>query len=473
MDFSQDYIQYIIIGVYFVFIVSKGIGHSKEINSQDDFLLAGRNIGWFFLLSTMSATVIGGGAAIGAIGKTYDWGILMLFASTGWYLQFVFSGLFIAPRFRKLNLYTVAGFFGHRYDNRSRFLSLMLSLLFSVGVLGAQMVAFGKIITSMIPAIPYLWAVILGGSIVILYSTAGGLMAVIHTDVYQFIILFIGFLITLALCIPDLWAVRGDIHNVVPPDFFKFDGGKGIYFAISTFFAFLVGETFAPGYVTRFCVGRSVKETRWGVTGAGLFLTFTFPVILFFIALYARYYFPGIDPEHALTMTINKIHHPFVGGIVIAALMSAVMSSADSILNSSTAIIVKDIFEFHFKKKETDKHNLRNARIFSVLVGVLGIMLALVLPNIIDLLLLTYTLWAPGILLPVVVGVLSDKKSDFQNNLIFLTMVLSVAGTIVLMSLNNELFRYPAIFGVMISMAVYLSGRLFFKSRQYFTGSSG
>ena len=51
MDFSQDYVQYIIIGVYFVFIVSKGIGHSKEINSQDDFLVAGRNIGWFFLSS--------------------------------------------------------------------------------------------------------------------------------------------------------------------------------------------------------------------------------------------------------------------------------------------------------------------------------------------------------------------------------------------------------------------------------------
>ena len=238
MNLSENYIQYAIIGIYFTFIVIKGLRHSKEINTQDDFLVAGRNIGWFFLLCTMSATVIGGGSAMGAIGKTYDWGILMLFVSTGWYLQFVFSGLFIAPRFRKLKLYTVAGFFGQRYDGKSRFLSLILSLLFSVGVLGAQMVAFGKIITSMIPEIPYFWAVIIGGSIVILYSTAGGLMAVIHTDVYQFIILFIGFVITLILCIPDLIAIKGEIHSIVPHDFFKMDGGKGIYFAITTFFAF-------------------------------------------------------------------------------------------------------------------------------------------------------------------------------------------------------------------------------------------
>lgn len=466
MNLSENYIQYAIIGIYFTFIVIKGLRHSKEINTQDDFLVAGRNIGWFFLLCTMSATVIGGGSAMGAIGKTYDWGILMLFVSTGWYLQFVFSGLFIAPRFRKLKLYTVAGFFGQRYDGKSRFLSLILSLLFSVGVLGAQMVAFGKIITSMIPEIPYFWAVIIGGSIVILYSTAGGLMAVIHTDVYQFIILFIGFVITLILCIPDLIAIKGEIHSIVPHDFFKMDGGKGIYFAITTFFAFLVGETFAPGYVTRFCVGKNIGETKKGITGAGVFLTLTFPVILFFIALYARYYFPGIDSEQALPMTITKLNHPVVGGIVIAALMCAVMSSADSILNSSTAIIVKDIFEYYFNRKDTDRKNLRYARIFSVVIGILGILLALVLPDIIDLLLLTYTLWAPGILLPVIIGVLSKQKSVHHNNLIFISMAASLAGTIILMSLDIEYLRYPAIYGVIISIVVYFAGRLFLGTRK-------
>ncbi|MDO9580462.1 MAG: sodium:solute symporter family protein [Bacteroidales bacterium] len=466
MTLSSDYIQYAIIGIYFTFIITKGLLHSREINNQDDFLLAGRNIGWFFLLCTMSATVIGGGSAIGAIGRTYEWGILMLFVSTGWYLQFVFSGLFIAPKFRKLKLYTVAGFFGQTYDNKNRFLALILSLLFSVGVLGAQMVAFGKIITSMIPGISYLWAVIVGGSIVILYSTAGGLMAVIHTDVYQFIILFIGFIITLCLCIPELVAIKGKISDIIPHDFFKIDGGKGIYFAVSTFFAFLVGETFAPAYVTRFCVGKNIKATKKGITGAGLFLTLTFPVILFFIALYARYYFPDIDSEQALPRTILSLNNPIVSGIIIAALMSAVMSSADSILNSSTAIIVKDIFEFYFKKKHTDKNNLKNARIFSVVLGILGILLALVLPNIIDLLLLTYTLWAPGILLPVIVGVFSKHKSVYHNNLIFICMVTSLAGTVILMSLNMEFFRYPAVFGVLISIIVYIAGSLFLKSKK-------
>lgn len=459
---NTDLIQYLIIAAYFIFIVSKGVFRSRKISHQDDFLVAGRNIGWFFLMATMSATVLGGGSSIGAIGRTYEWGILMLLVSIGWYLQFIFSGFFVAPKFRALKLYTVAEYFGHRFDEKNRFLAFLLSLFFSVGVLGAQMVAFGKIITAMIPEIPYLWAVIIGGSIVVLYSTAGGLLAVIHTDVYQFVILFVGFLITMFLCIPDLMEVQTQIRDIVPPEFFKADGGKGWFFAISTFLAFLLGETFAPGYITRFVVGKDVRNTKLGIVGAGFFLTFTFPVILFFIALYARFHFPDIDSEQALPRTILRLNNPIVGGVIIAALMSAVMSSADSILNSATAIFVKDLYEHYYKKKQTGKKNsgLRIARLFSVFLGITGVLLALVLPNVIDLLLLTYTMWAPGIILPVLVGIFSKKRSPGLNRLMFFTILISVSTTLVFKNLDGKFFEQPAVLGVIVSMIIYGTGYL-------------
>jgi SSS family solute:Na+ symporter len=185
----------------FVFI--KGVMKVRKVGSSDDFLVAGRNVGWFFLFATMGATVIGGGYSIGAIGKTYEWGILMLLVSTGGYFHFIFSGLVVAPQFREAELYTVAGFFGHRFGERPRFVMLILSLLFSVFIVAAQMAAFGTVLTAILPqytgSVDVLrWAIILGGAMVVIYSTAGGLLAVIHTDVYQFIVLFVGFLITLA-----------------------------------------------------------------------------------------------------------------------------------------------------------------------------------------------------------------------------------------------------------------------------------
>lgn len=454
-------IQYSIIFAYFVFIVIKGVRHSKDITNSDDFLVAGRNISWFFLLCTMSATVIGGGASIGAIGRTYEWGILMLVVSCGWYIHFIFSGLFVAPRFRKAELYTVAGYFGYRYGGRSRFVAFVLSLLFSVGVLGAQMVAFGKIITTMVPELPYVLAVVIGGGIVILYSTAGGLLAVIHTDVYQFIILMAGFIFTLFLCVPDLVAHTGRIESIVPAEFFRLEGGKGWLFLVTTFLAFLLGETFAPGYATRYCVGRNIRETKRGIVGAGVLLAFTFPVILFFIALYARIHFPEIDSEMALPRTILKLNNPYVGGLIVAALMSAVMSSADSILNSTTAIFVKDLYEEYIARSNPDRAKvLRLARIASVSIGGLGILMALVLPNVIDLLLLTYNLWAPGIILPVVFGIFSKRKSAALNRIVFATMVISTAATILYMMTPFKETVQPSVFGVIVSCVVFFSLRL-------------
>ena len=424
-------IQYSIIGLYFALILVKGLRHSREIKNSDDFLVAGRNIGWFTLLCTMGATVVGGGYSIGAIGKTYELGVAMVLISVGGYLQLVFSGLFVAPKFREANLYTVAGYFGHRFDERSRFLSFLLSLIFSIGVLGAQMVAFGKIITTMVPELPYVWGVIIGAVLVILYSTAGGLLAVIKTDFYQFLILIGGFTLTVILCIPEISSHSAPLTSLLPENFFQIDGGKGWGFLLSMFLAFLLGETFAPGYATRFCVGKNIHETKKGIARAGFFLIFFFPIVIFMIAIYARLSFPDIDPEMALPSTILKLNNPIVGGIIIAALMSAVMSSADSILNSATAIFTKDLWE-HYLAKETPgrREGLRIARWSSLGLGVAGVILALVVPDVIDLLLLTYNLWAPGIILPVIVGVFTRFRSERQNRIIFTTMVLSMLATI-------------------------------------------
>lgn len=459
-------IQYSIIILYFSFIIIKGISKSRNIKDDEDFLVAGRNIGWFLLMATMGATVIGGGASIGSIAKTYEWGIIMVLVTTGWYFQFMFSAKYIAPYFREKELYTVAGFFGKRFDDKNRFVAFVLSLIFSVGVLGAQLVAFGKIINSMMPEIQYTYAVIIGGIIVITYSTAGGLLAVIYTDVYQFIILIGGFIFTVIMILPDMAAHSSKILNELPDTFFQIDGGKGWLFLVSTFLAFLLGETFAPGYATRFCVGRNIKELKKGIFRAGLFLLLVFPLIIFIISTYARYSFPDIDPSHALPQTILKLHNPYVSGIIIAALMSAVMSSADSILNSTTAIFTKDLYEEYLSKRGTDpKKGLRIARMSSIILGIIGISLALILPDIIDLLLLTYSLWAPSVILPIIVGAMYKKKSPELNSTIFITMVGAIVLTIFYMSFFNTEFLQPSVFGVFCSLIIFSFSTMIIKPK--------
>ncbi len=599
---SERYILWAIVLIYMAFIFIKGVMKVRKIGDADDFLVAGRNVSWFYLFCTMGATVIGGGYSIGAIGKTYEWGVLMLLVSTGGYFHFIFSGLVVAPQFREAKLYTVAGYFGHRFGEGSRFLVLILSLLFSVFIVAAQMAAFGTVLAAIIPAFAdtanvLRWAIFIGGSMVVIYSTAGGLLAVIHTDFFQFIVLMLGFVITLGFCIPDISksydeetktyvptrfgsidvehpeslieeirqesdpltnyieqnfsdagldlsnietslqkddndAVRkivdvfnsildddnfykqarlskiefsdqtrellqknpesgSELHRLnlsimqdafseqitknrrITPDFFKLEGGKGWLFLITTFLAFLLGETFAPGYATRYCVGKDVRHTRIGIAGVGFFLALTFPVVLFFIALYARIHYPDIDPQQALPMVVQQLNNPVIAGMIIGALFMAVMSSADSALNSSTAIFVKDLFEHQLGWEDKgDGKMLRLARICTAGLGVAAMIIAILWSDIIGLLLFTYHVWAPAIILPVVVGATYKKKSKALNVSIFYTMLTATVVTMLyrFIIFLNKKFEIgflsedayslmdqfdPAVFGVFVSIIAF------------------
>jgi SSS family solute:Na+ symporter len=450
-----------IVVAYVAFIFFQGVSKARKVSNTDDFLVAGRKVGWFFLFCTMGATVIGGGSSVGAIAKTYEWGVLMLLVSTGWYLHFIFSGLFVAPRFREARLYTVAGYFGHRFGEGPRFAVLVLSLLFSVFIVAAQMAAFGSVLSAILPefadrADVLLWSIAIGGALVIIYSTAGGLLAVIHTDVYQFVILILGLLATTIFCLPDLLSNSAQRFAAIPQTFFQLEGGKGWLFAVTTFAAFLLGETFAPGYATRYCVGRDIRQTKLGIAGVGLFLALVFPAVLFFIATYARLHFPNVEPQQALPLVIVQLNNPIVGGLIIAALLMAVMSSADSALNSATAIFVKDLFEHQLGWREDGSgRSLRLARICTVGLGGVSVGIAILWPDIIGLLLLTYHLWAPAIILPVCVGVFSKERSRRLTGEVLITMLVAIAITLIYRFGLGADTVDPAVVGVGASCVVF------------------
>ncbi len=591
----HSWVLWLIVIGYAAFVFIKGVRKAGMIENVDDFLVAGRSIGWFALACTMGATVIGGGASIGAIARTYEWGVLMLLVSSGWYIHFIFAGLVVAPHFRRAELYTVAGYFGHRFGEGPRLIAMLLSMLFSVFIVAAQMAAFGSVMSAIMPQfadveVVLRLAIVIGGSMVVVYSTAGGLMAVIHTDVYQFIVLLIGFFITLAFCVPDIASsyqpdtgefvpTRFSVTDIVdastlaerladaadplsahilqaggsltlpetgpsegedkprrrqlaavlnsalddetlyaperfdpeafipqtiallyeansahdlrrrnlsliqdayapsiapnrtlPRGFFIPHGGKGMLFLITTFLAFLLGEAFAPGYATRYCVGRTIRETRLGIAGGGAFLALVFPAVLLFIALYARIHFPDIEPQQALPMAVRQLNNPIVGGLIIGALLMAVMSSADSALNSATAIFVKDVFEHHLGWRDAgDGRLLKLARGCSGGLGGLAILVAVLWPDIIGLLLFTYHVWAPAVIVPVCVGVLSKNKSRRQSRIIVGVMLVAVFGTLLyrlplalkhlfdVAPFNEAVYQRleqfdPAVFGVLLSL---------------------
>ncbi|MFH2055048.1 MAG: hypothetical protein ABIJ61_03740, partial [bacterium] len=222
-----------------------------------------------------------------------------------------------------------------------------------------------------------------------------------------------------------------------------------------------------------------IKETKLGIAGVGFFLALTFPVILFFIALYARIHFPDIDPQQALPLVVQQLGSPIIGGLMIGALLMAVMSSADSALNSATAIFVKDLFEHQLGWEDKgDGRMLRLARICTAALGATAILIAVLWSDIIGLLLFTYHVWAPAVILPVTLGTLWKRKSTRLTQNIFITM-LTATGLTMLFRLfvylheskqwsvfGQDAFGLiqqidPAVFGVFVSCVVFGALSLF------------
>jgi SSS family solute:Na+ symporter len=225
---------------------------------------------------------------------------------------------------------------------------------------------------------------------------------------------------------------------------------------VTTWFAFLLGETFAPGYATRYMAGRSIRDTKIGIAGIGVVLGLTFPFVILFIALYARTHFPGLDSQHALPAVVKELNNPVFASVMIAALLSAVMSSADSALNSATAIFTKDLFEHQLGwGHKGDQQILKIARRCTIALGLTSTLVAWWKPDIIDLLLFTYHIWAPSIFLPVVVGVLSKRRGPALNRAIYQTILISLVATLIYRITAYSKNLDSAVFGVGVSIVVY------------------
>lgn len=437
---------------YFAFILYKGISCTKQIRDLDDYLVGGRNLGWPILLCTTAATLIGGGASVGAIGKTYEWGVLMLWVSAGWYLQLIFSGWFIAHKFRELPIYTVAGYLGHHFGSSMHRVAAILSLLFSIGILSAQLVAFGKIVSTILPLCSYQWALAAGAATIIIYNWAGGFWAVVRTDVYQFVLLLFGFGLTAVLCIGKIpW---GELH--IPDHFWNLSSDKGWLFAIGTFVAFTFGEMFAPGYVTRFCAGKTIAETRKGISLAGVTMLIGFIPMLFVIAIFARSALPGLEPQQALPSTVLELHSPWIAGVILAAVMAAVMSSADSILNSATAIVLKDFMEpMGLQKNTSAKATLRIARIVCLVLGCGATAVAFLLPDIIKLLLYSYSIWAPTMVYPCLLAAFPAMRVRSRPDAPIVIAITSGALTLLYQVVLSDAKLNATAFGLGIATVLY------------------
>jgi SSS family solute:Na+ symporter len=392
----------LIIILYFVLIITIGILSKRNATGADNFFVAGRRGSSLFVTGSLLATIIGGSATVGMAGLGFSRGLTgawwLLVGSIG----LVVLGVFFAKKVREFGLYTLPELVEKQYDGRVALAASILIVVSWIGIIAGQIVAAGIILSVLGMGNPVLWMVAFS-IIFIIYTVVGGQFAVIRTDVFQIAIIFVGILVGVLISVSQVGGFSG-LYSSLPagqaafPLSSKFDGIDLVTLLLLVGLTYVVG----PDMYSRLFCARDGKTARTSAFSAALLIIpLAFGITM--IGMAASVLFPQISAEQAFPMVIKEVLPPVVGGIVLAALLCAVMSSADTTLLSAGTILTVDIIG-KLKTSARQDRMMYYSRWWMVALGVTALVLALVLKGVISALLFAYTVYTAGVILPVIAG---------------------------------------------------------------------
>lgn len=387
-------------------LIALGVWIGRRVETSGGFFVANRRLSAALLFSTILAANIGAGSTVGAAGLGYRDGL-----SAWWWVGSAAVGtlalaLWIGPRIWRIaserGLYTAGDYLEFRYGPSVRATITALLWIGTPALLAAQLVAMAKILT-FVAGTPHWAGVLIGGIVVTAYFTAGGLLTSAWVNMVQVVVLVVGF----ALALPWAWAAVGgwsEVAAAAPPtsDYLNFwHGGRSgwIYLAL-----LVPNFMVSPGLIQKVYGAVDERAIRVGVAAAAVaLLVFAFVPPLF--GMMARAFDPDLaDPEHALMLVLATGLPPLLGSLGLAAVFSAEISSADAILFMLATSLSKDLYKRFVNPEASDVRVLKVARGAALAGGVLGMLLALMLPSVIDALSVFYALMAVCLFVPLVAG---------------------------------------------------------------------
>jgi SSS family solute:Na+ symporter len=449
--------------LYLVGMLGVGLFFMKRNKSTDDYFVGGRKMSSLHIGLSVVATDVGGGFSIGLGGLGFVMGLsgswLLFTGLLGAWL----AGIFVIPRV--FNLGKTEGFLtfpqllSHIFNPRVAMVAGIISAISYLGFTSSQLLAGAKLASSTFNGLSLNQALLLMGIIAVLYTSLGGMKAVIYTDTVQWIILLTGltFIATpFALKSVGGWNV---VQETLGDEFLKLSNVSWqqlVNWAFTIIPIWFVGMTLYQ----RIYASRDEKSARRAWFIAGLF---EYPVMAFlgvFLGmlsrvaveqgLFTQFTLDTIDPELGLPLLLKTILPVGFMGMVMAVYFSAIMSTADSCLMASSGNILTDVLGKHGQK-----NSLKYSQILTLIIGALALFLAMKMENVLELMLLSYAFMVSGLLVPVLAALFTKRPSSLGA---LLAMLGGGMTTSILVSLNLELpLGLDAnIFGIAISLLVYV-----------------
>jgi len=451
--------------VYAGVLVGAGIWVSRRVTSASQFFVAGRSLSGGMVFATLLAANIGAGSSVGATGLAYRHGLSAWWWSGSAAIGCLVLGLVVAPRLHRLasehRFLTVGDFLEWRFDRPVRVLIAVVMWLGTLALLAGQLLAMAWAF-EVIAGTPRVVGTLASAAILVAYFSGGGMQAAALVNLLQLVTLAIGF--TLAL--PYAWSAGGGFEGMraaagadASASFGSFSG-MGLPGILGLAIVFVPSFIVSPGLNQKCFSARSAGAARAAALGnAAALALFAFVPVVFGMAM--RAVEPGLtNPELALPRLTTDVLPPWLGGLALAALFAAEISTADAVLFMLSTSLSRDLFQALLRPQATDAELLRVGRLAAVVGGALSVGLALLLPSVASALKLFYGVMTAALFVPLVVGLLSRRPGARHARVAIAVSILSTVGLLLTLSGRPSAEWLPSLAGILLAGVVFATAWL-------------
>lgn len=453
------------IALFVVFLLLNlilGLRAGQKVKSLRDFSIGKRDFSTATLTSTIVATWIGGGFMFYALENIYTTGLQFILITIGGSLSMLFIGQVLAVRMGEfLNNLSVAEGMGNLYGITVRMITAISGILRAIGSVAIQFQVIVKMLDLLL-GIEGPWITVIAASIVILYSAFGGIRSVIITDLLQFL--------TFAIFIPMLalivWNHLKDPNKVIitlktNPIFSLKEtiGWNKQFFSALGLMLYFVIPGLNPPIFQRIAMAKNVIQVKASFTYAAI-IRLIMVLAVAWIAVLLLSDSPNLKSNTLVNHLITAYAYPGLKGIIAIGITAMAMSTADSDLNAAAVLGINDLLKLI---KPSWKNSINFVRIFSMVLGVFALLLALHTKDLLKLLLLSGSFYMPIVTVPLMLAIFGFRSTPRP-------VIIGMAAGFIVVALWDRLLGHTGINSLIPGM---LANLIFFVSSHYILREKG
>ncbi|THJ66707.1 sodium:solute symporter [Arthrobacter echini] len=455
-----------IVVVYLVAMLGFGWWGKSRTRTQSDYLVAGRRLGPFLYTGTMAAVVLGGASTVGGVGLGYEYGISGMWLVVAIGTGVLLLSLLFAPTIQKLKIYTVSQMLTLRYGHRATRVSGIVMLAYTLMLCATSTGAYATIFVVL-----FGWdralSIAVGGAIVLIYSTIGGMWSITLADMAQFVIKTIG---VFALMLPFSLAAAGGFDGIAEragDEFFSITG-IGAQSIVTYFVVYTLGLLIGQDIWQRVFTSRTPQVARWGGSAAGIYCIL-YGIAGAVIGMSASVILPAIESRDDVYADIALDVLPVgIGGLVLAAAVAAMMSTASGALIAAATVARTDVVPFvggwfgRGGDERAAQEDIAASRWWVLGLGLVTLGLAVVVQDVVAALTIAYDILVGGLLVAILGGLVWRRGNGIGAGASMAAGTLVTLGVMGYLEITAE-NRYDGIYanapiywGLGVSAIVYV-----------------